>query len=338
MLIKQTIETLTEKIFRIRSEKDFNKAALEAFGLHIVHNPVYRDFVGNIYPDLGPESLSDYHQIPFLPIELFKTRKIYLAGNEPETYFMSSGTVSQGAVHSRHYIADLSLYQRCFTEGFRHFWGEPSDYAILALLPNYMEQPHSSLICMMKELIRLSAHPRSGFYLNETDRLASALKDLETARQNTMLWGVSYALLDLAETHPMALQHVKILETGGMKGRRKEMVKEELYGILRKAFHVPKIFSEYGMCELLSQAYASGQENRFLCPPWMKVLIRQAQDPLSLENGDKTGGVNIIDLGNLHSCPFIATQDLGKINRDGSFSVLGRFDTSDIRGCNLLIQ
>lgn len=337
MLTKQAIDQFISRIFNIDSEECFNQLCLEAFKIQFQNNPVYREFVGYLKPDLRPGQLTHYRQIPFLPIDLFKTRKVFLDGFEPETYFQSSGTTSQGAVHSRHYLGSLDLYSQCFTQAFRTFWGDPSEYAIIALLPNYLEQPHSSLICMMKELISLSRHPLSGFYLYDIRHLAETLKELEKQGQKTWLIGVTYALLDLAEQNPLQLKHTYVLETGGMKGRRKEMVKEELYPILKKGLGVDNIFSEYGMCELMSQAYSFQKEMLFSCPPWMKVMIRQTHNPLDWECHGHGGGVNVIDLGNIYSCPFIATQDMGKIHPDGSFSILGRFDSSDVRGCNLMV-
>lgn len=340
MLIQKTVQSLVPHIFNIKSEQDFNGLALTLFRLHLEHNPVYSRFVHYLKPGLKPEEITHYSRIPFLPIDFFKTQKVLLEGFEAHDYFMSSGTTSQGAVQSRHYIADKGLYEQCFLNAFRLFWGDPQDYVFLALLPNYLEQPHSSLIAMMRKLIELSRvqHPESGFYLYDTKELAEKLKGLEARGTQTMLFGVSFALLDLAENFPMPLRHTLVLETGGMKGRRKEMVKEELHRILRDAFKVPAVHSEYGMCELFSQAYSTGKDGRFLCPPWMKIIIRNSQDPLSLEQAGRTGGINVIDLGNIFSCPFIATQDLGKYHADGSFEVLGRFDNSDIRGCNLMVE
>lgn len=338
MLTKPLLENLKSRIFQTRSEETFNALALDIFHLQWEHNPVYRHFAQCLSPGMDPARIKHYRQIPFLPIELFKTQKVMIEGLPVQDYFMSSGTTSQGAVQSRHYLCDLDLYEKCFSQAFRIFWGEPSRYVFLALLPNYLEQPHSSLIYMTKGLIAQSGQQESGFYLYERDKLAAKLQELETRGQKTMLFGVSYALLDLAESYPMPLRHTTILETGGMKGRRKELLKEELHQILCSAFQIGAIHSEYGMCELLSQAYSVGDGLRFQCPPWMKILIRQSQDPLQWEEDGRSGGINVIDLGNMLSCPFIATQDLGRLNPDGSFSVLGRFDNSDIRGCNLMVD
>lgn len=338
MLTRPQTEELKRRIFSIRNEEDFNSLALEIFRLHMACDTVYSRFVRLLHPGLEVESLEHYRQIPFLPIEFFKTRKIVLPGFPVLDWFQSSGTTSQGAVQSRHYLCDLSLYEHCFNAAFRLFWGEPADYAFLALLPNYMEQPHSSLIYMMKGLMAQSRQAGSGFYLHEPDKIAGLLRQWEGKNQKTMLFGTGYALLDLAESCPMPLEHTIVLETGGMKGRRREMPKEELHQILREAFGLEAVHSEYGMCELLSQAYTVGDGLRFRCPPWMKILIRQSQDPLRWEEEGRSGGINVIDLGNLFSCPFIATQDLGRILPDGCFEVLGRFDYSDIRGCNLMIE
>lgn len=340
MLIQKTVQDLIARIFDIQNEQDFNETALALFRLHLKHNPVYRQFVHYLRPNLKAEEVRHFSRIPFMPIDFFKTQKVLLEGFPEQDYFMSSGTTSQGAVQSRHYIVDKTHYEQCFLRTFRLFWGEPQDYVFLALLPNYLEQPHSSLICMMKKLIELSRerHPESDFYLYNTEELAKTLKVLETKGVKTMLFGVSFALLDMAENFPMPLRHTLVLETGGMKGRRKEMIKEDLHRILRSAFDVPAIHSEYGMCELLSQAYSTGTEGRFVCPPWMRILTRKSNDPLTPEQTQVTGGINVIDLGNIHSCPFIATQDLGKVYKDGSFEVLGRFDNSDVRGCNLMVE
>lgn len=340
MLTKEAVASLIPQIFSLRSHDDFNRLALTLFRLHFEHNPVYGSFVRYLYPTLTPQDIRHYTQIPFLPIDFFKTQTVLLNGCEADDFFMSSGTVSQGAVQSRHYIVDASLYEQCFLKAFELFWGKPEDYVFLALLPNYSEQPHSSLIRMMEKLIALSRsrHPESDFYLYNHEKLAAQLHSLEERGVKTMLFGVSFALLDLAEKHPMKLAHTVVLETGGMKGRRKEIVKEALHHILRKAFSVPAIYSEYGMCELFSQAYANGTDARFGCPPWMKILIRKSNDPLQNEKEGVAGGINVLDLGNLYTCPFIATQDLGKVFSDGRFEVLGRFDNSDIRGCNLMIS
>ncbi|MEL6304419.1 MAG: acyl transferase, partial [Bacteroidota bacterium] len=247
--------------------------------------------------------------------------------------FESSGTT--GSVTSKHFVTNISLYQESFRRAFRQFYGDPKDLCILALLPSYLERTGSSLVFMVDDLINSSAHPLSGFYLHDLKALQQKLMELEASQTPTLLIGVSFALLDLAEQFPTPLKHITIMETGGMKGKRKEMIREELHQELRNAFQVQHIHSEYGMTELLSQGYSKGN-GIFETPPWMKVLIRDPEDPLSLQANGKSGGVNVIDLANLHSCAFIATQDLGKVHSDGSFEIIGRFDHSDIRGCNLM--
>lgn len=338
MLTRAELDNLSSRIFTLENPEEFNRLAVRLFRLHFEQNPVYRQFVRYLKPRLSPEDIVRFEQIPFLPIELFKTHRILLDGIREEDYFMSSGTASQGAVQSRHYLASLELYRQCFTRAFTERWGDPQQYVFLALLPHYLEQKHSSLVYMMRELIRLSRQSESGFYLYDTERLARQLRKLETAGRKTILFGVSYALLDLAEQYPMPLKHTLVFETGGMKGRRKEMLKEELHGILEKAFGIRSVYSEYGMCELLSQAYSVGEGYRFVCPPWMRVLIRKSNNPLQWEENGRSGGINVVDLGNIFSCPFIETQDLGRLYPDGSFEVLGRFDNSDIRGCNLMVE
>lgn len=248
--------------------------------------------------------------------------------------FTSSGTT--GAKTSQHVVTDISLYEKSFLKAFEHFYGPVSHYCILALLPAYLEREGSSLVYMVDSLITKSRHSNSGFYLNNLDDLKKQLMLLQKKGQKTLLIGVSFALLDLAETMRFPLKNTIVMETGGMKGRRREMIRSELHQILKNAFGVEQIHSEYGMTELLSQGYSKGH-GIFNCPPWMKVLIRDTEDPLSIQKSGKNGGINIIDLANLNSCPFIATQDLGKVHPNGSFEVLGRFDHSDIRGCNLMV-
>uniref|UniRef100_UPI003567DA85 acyl transferase n=1 Tax=Labilibaculum sp. TaxID=2060723 RepID=UPI003567DA85 len=249
--------------------------------------------------------------------------------------FTSSGTT--GNLTSRHFVPDLKMYEQSFTKGFEQYYGSVSDYCILALLPSYLEREGSSLIYMMEHLIRDSKHPKSGFYLHNHEELIATIKELKKQNQKILLLGVSFALLDLAEKFQLDLENVIVMETGGMKGRRKEITREELHAFLTKRLGVEKIHSEYGMTELLSQAYSKG-DSLFFTPSWMKVLIRDTYDPFSYEKQGRSGGVNVIDLANIHSCSFIETQDLGRIHADGSFEILGRFDHSDIRGCNLLVN
>lgn len=247
--------------------------------------------------------------------------------------FASSGTTGQ--ISSVHHVSDLRMYRKSFINGFKRFFGPIEDYTILALLPSYLERENSSLVYMVNQMIELSCFSESGFFLDNLEELSGLLEDLDKEGRNVLLIGVSFALLDLIEKHKFKLKNTLVMETGGMKGMRKELVREELHQLLRAGFGVEHIQSEYGMTELLSQAYSKGQ-GLFRTPPWMKILVRDTEDPLSLIQNDSTGGVNVIDLANIHSCSFIATQDLGKTYDDGSFEILGRFDHSDIRGCNLL--
>lgn len=318
--------------FKIESVEEFEKIALEVFKFQSGHSPVYHRFVKLL--KINPSKVNSISQIPFLPITFFKTEKIIRSSQSEEIVFTSSGTT--GTEQSRHFVSDTKLYTESFRYGFNYFYGSPSNYTFLALLPGYLERSGSSLIFMMNELVRLSGKSESGFYLKDLNKLAKTIQELETKKRKTILVGVSFALLDFIEKYQMNLEHTIVMETGGMKGKRKELVREELHDLLKKGFGINRIHSEYGMTELLSQAYSKG-EGRFFCPPWMKVTIRDTEDPLSLLPNGKSGGINVIDLANLNSCSFIATQDLGKIFEDGSFEVLGRFDHSDIRGCNLMV-
>ena len=319
-------------IFDINSESAFAEKALELFKFQFEENPVYRSFCDLLYKH--PSDVQKLEDIPFLPIEFFKTHKVISSKKDIQQTFTSSGTT--GNVVSQHHVADLDIYKKSFQKGFAHFYGNIEDYTVLALLPSYLEREGSSLVYMVEDMIQESKHPKSGFYLNNLDALKQTLLELETSRQKTLLIGVSYALLDLVEFHQFELKHTIIMETGGMKGRRKELIKSELHAILKKGFGVNTIHSEYGMTELLSQAYSKGN-GLFSTPPWMKVLVRDPEDSLTILEEKKSGGINIIDLANINSCAFIATQDLGKIHTNGTFEVLGRFDQSDIRGCNLMV-
>ena len=323
---------LKDSIFAINNEEAFNKAAVEVFRYQYKNNAVYRRYVDCLNRKL--EAVEHYTRIPFLPIEFFKTRDVVTGEFVPEAVFTSSGTT--GMSFSRHQVKELSVYERSFMKGFELFFGPADDYVFVSLLPSYLERKGSSLIYMAERLIKLSRYNESGFYLNEYRQLSDLLKALAKQKKKTILLGVTYALLDLAEEFPVNFPELIIMETGGMKGKRKEMVREELHGILKSAFGVKKIFSEYGMTELLSQAYSKG-DGLFATPPWMKVLIRDTNDPFSLMAQNKTGGVNVIDLANINSCSFIETKDLGKLHDDGQFEIVGRFDNSDVRGCNLLV-
>ncbi|SHG96358.1 LuxE/PaaK family acyltransferase [Winogradskyella jejuensis] len=322
----------TDRIFNINSEKEFKDLALEVFRFQFEHNSVYRSFCDLLFKH--PSDIKAIEDIPFLPIQFFKSHEVLSSRNPIEKTFTSSGTT--GSTTSKHHVTDLSIYKTSFRKGFTHFYGNIEDYVVLALLPSYLERDGSSLIYMAEDLIKNSKQPESGFYLNNLDELAKTLLQLEERKQKVLLIGVSFALLDLAENFDFNLKHTIVMETGGMKGRRKEMIRTELHAILKRGFGVNHIHSEYGMTELLSQGYSKGK-GVFECPPWMKVLTRDTEDALSIQNKGKSGGLNIIDLANINSCAFIATQDLGKVYDDNSFEVIGRFDNSDIRGCNLMV-
>ena len=322
----------TDLIFNIQSEADFKTAALAIFKYQFEHNTVYRSFCDLLYKH--PSDIHSIEKIPFLPIEFFKTRTIVSTNKPVEATFTSSGTT--GSIVSKHHVCDLEVYKQSFRRGFDSFYGNIEDYAVLALLPSYLEREGSSLVYMANDMISASKHPESGFYLHDLEALKNNLLKLEAQGQKTLLMGVSYALLDLIETYSFELKHTIVMETGGMKGQRKELVKSELHALLKQGFGVDTIHSEYGMTELLSQAYSKGK-GLFETPAWMKILTRDPEDALCIQSTGKSGGVNIIDLANVNSCAFIATQDLGKLKSDGRFEILGRFDQSDIRGCNLMV-
>ncbi len=322
---------LKNKIFTISSSKAFQTIALEIFHFQYKNVNVYREFCDLL--KVSPSKITKIEDIPFLPIQFFKSHKVLAEKLSSETIFTSSGTT--GNITSNHYVSDLQLYKKSFTEGFNQFFGSLENITILALLPSYLEREGSSLVYMVDDLIKQTKNPNSGFYLNNTSELIKKLEYLEKTNQQTILLGVSYALLDLIEMKQFQLKNTIIMETGGMKGRRKELIKEELHNILKQGFGVSKIYSEYGMTELLSQAYSKGN-GIFRCPPWMKILTRDTEDARTIIT-NKTGGINVIDLANINSCSFIATQDLGKAYTDESFEIIGRFDDSDIRGCNLMV-
>jgi phenylacetate-coenzyme A ligase PaaK-like adenylate-forming protein len=310
----------------------FDSLCLDIFRYQSKKNPVYRAFIQGL--GIDPDVVNRVTDIPFLPVELFKTHLILSGIKEPEITFTSSGT--SGTIQSKHAIADLGIYRQSFRKAFELFYGPVDQYCILALLPSYLEREGSSLVLMADDLILKSGHPESGFCLHDIAELHQRLLRLEAASQKTILLGVTYALLDIADAYEMKLKHTIVMETGGMKGKRKELVREELHGYLCKRLGVDAVHSEYGMTELLSQGYSSGK-GIFRTPPWMKISTRDTYDPLSPAKTGATGGINVIDLANVNSCSFIATQDLGKTYPDGSFEILGRFDNSDVRGCNLLI-
>lgn len=322
----------THDIFTISNQKQFDKIALKVFRFQYENNLVYREFCDFLKTDV--QKVKSIEQIPFLPIQFFKSHSVISSTNPIATTFTSSGTT--GMITSKHLVTDVRIYEESYRKGFSQFYGNIEDYVVLALLPSYLEREGSSLIHMVDDLIELSNQDESGFYLHNYDELIAKLIQLDHAGQNVILIGVTYALLDLIEKHSFQLENTIIMETGGMKGKRKEMIREELHQELCNGFGVKSIHSEYGMTELLSQAYSLG-EGIFESPSWMQILIRDTEDALSYVKEGKTGGINVIDLANINSCSFIATQDLGKKYPNKSFEVLGRFDHSDIRGCNLMV-
>lgn len=323
---------MPQKIFNIQSEQEFKEISLEIFKHQFKNNKVYRSFCDLLF--VHPSDVKELKDIPFLPIQFFKSKKILSSLDEIQETFTSSGTT--GSITSKHFVTDISIYQESYLKGFHHFYGDIKDYTVLALLPNYLERNGSSLVFMVNDLIKKSNQPESGFYLNNLDELAKKLIDLDKKGQKVLLIGVSFALLDLIEKYQFNLKNTIIMETGGMKGRRKELIRSELHSLLKDGFGVSEIHSEYGMTELLSQGYSNGN-GVFDCPPWMKILTRDTEDALTIQRSNRTGGINVIDLANYNSCSFIATQDLGKTHQNGTFEIIGRFDNSDIRGCNLMV-
>jgi len=321
-----------QQIFAKNNEMQFNETALQVFKHQAKNCSVYRDFIEGL--NIDPANVNAIDEIPFLPIEFFKSHKV-ISNNDPaEVVFTSSGTT--GMITSSHYVTDVSWYTESFRSAFELFYGDIKSYTVLALLPSYLEREGSSLIYMAADLIKQSNNPDSGFFLYNHEELYNKLKKQQDTQKPTLLIGVTFALLDFIEKYSISFPRLIVMETGGMKGRRKEMIREELHEQLCKGFGVSAIHSEYGMTELLSQAYSKGN-GIFNCPPWMKIITRDTNDPMSIVTDGKAGGINVIDLANINSCSFIATQDLGRVYADNSFEVLGRFDNSDIRGCNLLI-
>ena len=340
-----------QNIFNIQTEADFQKKCLETFRYQYKNQEVYRKFVD--YLNINPDEINDVEKIPFLPIEMFKNHLILDENSTAENYFQSSGTTQM--TRSKHYIADFGLYEQSIYKSFAQFIGKPEEYIFLGLLPNYSENSHSSLIYMVDFLMKKSGEPENGYFLYNHAELFQLLEKLSAENKKVILFGVSFALLDYLDfcndqsIHHFNTQKLTVIETGGMKGRKEEMTKDELLRILQKGFGTEKIYSEYSMTELLSQAYSLG-ENLYESPNWMRILIRNTEDPFSYVEEGRTGAINIIDLANIHSCSFIATQDLGKIVNDfeiasstsflrnDKFQVLGRIDHSDIRGCSLLVS
>lgn len=326
------IKQLKKRLFNLSTKAEFEDLALEVFRFQYNQVELYRTFCQAL--KVSPDQVTCIQEIPFLPIQFFKSHQIIKKESTAELVFTSSGTT--GSKTSKHFVPDPELYEHTFKAAFNQFYGNIKDYAVLALLPSYLERTGSSLIYMAQNFIEESEHPDSGFYLNELKALGKKLRQLDAEGQPVLLIGVSFALLDLIEQEQFSLEHTIVMETGGMKGRRKELTRQELHARLCLGFGIDKIHSEYGMTELLSQAYSKG-EGLFYCPRSMDILIREPEDPLHILKNNKNGGINVIDLANLYSCSFIATQDLGKKRDDGSFEVLGRFDHSDIRGCNLMV-
>jgi len=315
------------------SSTNFESQAIEVFKYQAENILIYKEYLERLKVQVS--SIHRISDIPFLPISFFKTHRVFHPNKIEEIVFTSSGTT--GVNTSKHLLSDTKIYEASFINAFESFFGKVSEYTILALLPSYLERDGSSLIYMCDKLINWSGQSESGFYLHNLDELSELLLDLERKNRKTILFGVSYALLDLVEKHSFQLKNTIVIETGGMKGQRKEMIKEEFYQVLKSGFGLDNIYSEYGMTELLSQAYSKGN-GEYITPNWMQISIRDVNDPFcNLELG-RSGGINIIDLANIDSCSFIATQDIGRINSNGTFSILGRFDDSDIRGCNLLVN
>ncbi|HOY31472.1 MAG TPA: acyltransferase [Bacteroidales bacterium] len=322
-------EKLKSSIFNIATFNEFNTVALQIYYFQYQHNALYRKFV-----DLLPvkfKEITSCYDIPCLPVGFYKTHEICSISSPPELIFKSSGTSS--GTQSRSLVFSKTLYEKSILKSFSSFWGNPEDYTILALVPDYKTAQDSSLAFMLDFLIRKSGHRQSGFYMNNYDELKKILFDGSDRKK--ILFGITYALMDFATKHSSGLKNTIIIETGGMKGRRKEITREELHDFLRNKLGISRIYSEYSMCELMSQAYSSG-ESYYTPPPWMKVFIRELNDPLTTVRNEKSGGINIIDLANMHTCSFVSTQDIGIVLENGTFDVLGRFDYSDVRGCSLL--
>lgn len=321
------------QVFSINTDEEFNEIALQVFQHQASTNSVYKKYIN--YLNIKEHTVSTIQQIPFLPIQFFKSQDIIELGLSPQITFTSSGTT--GMITSRHHVADLKLYEESFRKAFELFYGNVEEIAILALLPSYLEREGSSLIYMVDDLISQSKQAESNYFLYNHKELADTLFNLKSKGTKTILIGVTYALLDFLDSYQIHFPELILMETGGMKGKRKEMIRHELHELLNKGFGTKKVHSEYGMTELLSQGYSDG-DGLFKTPPWMKILTRDTNDPLTILTSNKTGAINVIDLANYHSCSFIATQDLGKIYLNGTFEILGRFDNADIRGCNLLVQ
>lgn len=318
--------------FQLSSDQEFNEQALQLFRHQAVHCAVYAEYLRLLNCDVSMIQTVD--EIPCLPIEAFKRHQVMTGNFEAEVVFTSSGT--SGEATSKHFVKELNWYESAFITGFEAFYGAPEEWVVLALLPAYLERKGSSLVYMAQRLIELSKNELSGFYLSDFEKLENTLLKTAGSGQKVLLLGVTFGLLDFSDFTGKKFSHAVVMETGGMKGRRKEMVRAEVHALLKQTFDVEMIHSEYGMTELMSQAYSRG-EGVFEAPPWMKILIREVDDPLSYAKQGKTGGVNIIDLANRHSCAFLATSDLGRLHDDNKFEIVGRFDHSEVRGCNLMV-
>ena len=328
------ISDIESQIFEIKSDSEFNELAISIFQFQYNNNSIYKSFVDTL--KINPESVLHIEQIPFLPIEFFKTKTIICGEIKPDAIcFSSSGTTGQ--ITSKHHVNSISTYEKSFTKGFQFFYGDIENYCVLALLPSYLEREGSSLVYMANQLIKDSHHPLSGFYLHNLDDLVETISELKKQNQKTILLGVSYALLDLADKNIQLNENFIVMETGGMKGKREELTKEALHNTLKENFKINTIHSEYGMTELLSQSY-SVNDGIYKPVLWKRILVRDVNDPFSYVALGKTGGINVIDLANIYSCSFIETKDLGKLHSDHAFEIVGRFEVSDLRGCNLLIQ
>jgi len=332
---------LIDKIFKVNNS-NLADVINEVFQFQYINNPVYHQWCNYIgiknkeligAPSFNTNAAVQIPNYPFLPIAFFKSHCIKTTEFEPEQIFESSGTTQ--TINSKHLLKEMDVYKRSFTAAFELAYGRVEDWCIIGLLPSYLERNNSSLVCMVDDLVKRSHHPSSGFYLNEFDQLAHTLNKLEAAQQKTLVIGVTFALIDFADAFAMNLQHTVIMETGGMKGRKREMTKEEVHQIIKSKLGVNVVHSEYGMTELLSQAYAKG-DDRHCCPPWMKVMVRDEEDPLLVKPFGR-GAINIIDLANIYSCSFIATEDVGEVFEDGTFKIYGRLDNSDLRGCSLML-
>ncbi len=309
----------------------FDELALQLYSYQLKHNPLLHQFVKLTNDKTIVKSLNDCR---FLPVSFFKKHEVKTGNFQPQTIFTSSTT--SGGVPSKHYVADNAIYQLSYLAGFQKFYGSPKQYVFLCLLPNYLERTGSSLIDMAQGLIDASEHPKSGFYLYDFKKLAQTIQQLLKENKQIFLLGVTFALLDFAEQFKLDLKNTIVMETGGMKGRREEQTRIEIHDFLKENFKVKQIHSEYGMTELFSQAYSKGL-GVYSCPPWMKILIRDSTDPKKYYNNNHSGCINCIDLANMYSCPFISTKDIGKMQGNNFFEVLGRMDQSDVRGCNLMV-